>query len=155
MDGVSRDFFDGQLLDGVIPLTGELPTRLASGIRVADVGCGSGHSTNVLARAFPRSTFIGYDLNSDALDRGRAEAAELRLPNVTFEELDVTQLPTEPPLDVVFAFDAIHDQVDPVAVLDRVHVALTPGGFFVMLDIKASSHLERNLANPSHRSCTR
>jgi hypothetical protein len=67
---------------------------------------------------------------------------------VTFEVLDVAALPAEPPLDAVFAFDVIHDQVDPAGVLDRVHEALPPGGFFVMFDIRASSYLENNILNP-------
>src|SRR5262245_11340730 len=148
MEGASRGFFDGQLIDGVLPLTGDLPARLAEGIRVADIGCGSGHSTNLLAKAYPRSVFVGYDIAVDALDRARSEATAYGLTNVTFQRLDVTRLPAEPPLDAAFAFDAIHDQVDPAGVLDRVRAALRPGGIFVMFDIKASSHLESNLANP-------
>jgi hypothetical protein len=49
----------------------------------------------------------------------------------------------------VFAFDVVHDQVDPVTVLDRVFAALSPGGLFVMFDIRASSHLENNVDNPA------
>jgi SAM-dependent methyltransferase len=149
MDGASRGFFDGQLIEGVLPLTGDLPARLAAGIRVADIGCGSGHSTNLLARTFPNSSFVGYDINDDALDAARAKAGKWDLSNVTYQHLDVTRLPERPPLGAVFAFDAIHDQVNPVGVLDRVHAALTPGGVFVMFDIKASSHLENNIGNPA------
>jgi SAM-dependent methyltransferase len=149
MDGASRGFFDGQLVDGVLPLTGDLPTRLADGIRVADIGRGSGHSTNLLAKAYPRSVFVGYDIAVDALDRARAEATAYGLTNVSFQCLDVTRLPAEPPIDAAFAFDAIHDQVDPAGVLDRVHAALRPGGIFVMFDTLASSHVEKNVANPT------
>ena len=148
MDGASRGFFDGQLVDGLLPLAGDLPARLTAGARVADIGCGSGHSTNLLARAFPQSTFVGYDTNADGLARARTEAAAYGLSNVTFENLDVATLPAEPPLDAVFAFDAIHDQVDPAAVLDHVFAALKPGGVFAMFDIRASSRLERNIGNP-------
>lgn len=148
MDGASRGYFDGQLVHGVLPLTGDLPAGLAAGIRAADVGCGSGHSTNLLARAYPRSTFVGYDLDEEPLERARAEAVQYGLANVRFEALDVATLPAEPPLDAAFAFDAIHDQVDPAAVLDRIHAALAPGGFFVMFDIKASSRLEHDMPNP-------
>jgi SAM-dependent methyltransferase len=148
MDGISRGFFDGQLIHGVLPLAGDLPDRLAEGIEVADIGCGSGHSTNLLAKNFPASTFVGYDISDDALTQARVEAKQYALSNVTFENLDVRHLPDDVPLDAVFAFDAIHDQVDPAAVLDRVYAALKPGGVFVMFDIRASSHLENNLANP-------
>jgi hypothetical protein len=105
MDGASRGFFDGQLIGGVLPLAGDLPARLAEGIRAADIGCGSGHSTNLLAQAFPRSTFVGYDIDEEALSRARIEAADYGLPNVTFANVDVKRLPAEPKLDVVYAFD--------------------------------------------------
>ena len=148
MDGISRGLMDGQLLDGILPLTGELPARLAEGARVAEVGCGTGHAMNLMARAYPRSTFTGYDLAEDAIDRGRAEAAAWGLTNVSFVVLDVATMPTDPPCTAVFAFDAIHDQADPAGVLSRVRAALEPGGWFVMMDIKATSALEDNVGNP-------
>ncbi|MCW2631793.1 MAG: putative transcriptional regulatory protein [Pseudonocardia sp.] len=148
MDGMNRGLLDGQLLHGILPATGDLPARLTSGIRVADIGCGTGHAINLMARAYPASTFVGYDIAADAIDQARAEAAEWGLTNATFEVLDVTQLPADPPVDAAFAFDAIHDQVDPVTVLDRIHAALAPDGVFVMFDVKASSKLENNRANP-------
>lgn len=148
MDGLSRGLFDGQLIDGILPLTGDLPERLTAGIRVADVGCGSGHALNLLAAAYPASTFVGYDIGADAIEQARAEAAEMGLSNVRFEVQDVARLPLDPPLDAVFAFDAIHDQADPAGVLRSVHAALAEGGTFVMFDIKASSKLENNVGNP-------
>lgn len=148
MDGLSRGLMDGQLLTGILPITGELQDRLSTGIRVADIGCGTGHTTNVLAQAHPRSTFIGYDLADDAIAAARAEAGALGLANATFQVQDVTQLPADPPFDAVVAFDTIHDQVDPAGVLARVHAALVPDGRFVMMDTKAASRLEDNIGNP-------
>jgi SAM-dependent methyltransferase len=148
MDALSRGTYDGVLIDGIVPLVTGLTDRLNAGIDVADIGCGTGHSTNLLARAFPASRFVGYDLAPDAIDRGRAEASNYGLSNVAFEVLDVTKLPAESPLGAVFAFDAIHDQTDPEGVLRAVFDALEPGGTFVMFDIRASSHLENNVGNP-------
>jgi SAM-dependent methyltransferase len=148
MDEVSRGLFDGQLIDGVLPLVHGLQERLHAGARVADVGCGTGHAVNVLARTFPRSVVVGYDIAADAIARGRAEAADWGLTNASFEVGDATRLPVDPPFAAVFAFDAIHDQADPAGVLRRVHDALEPGGVFVMLDIRAASTLEDNMANP-------
>ena len=148
MDGRSRGLMDGQLLDGILPLTGELPARLTDGVRVAEIGCGTGHALNLMARAYPRSSFTGYDLAEDAIDRGRAEAAAWGLTNVTFQALDVARLPGDPPSGAVFAFDAVHDQADPACVLGRVRAALEPGGWFVMIDKKAASALEDNIGNP-------
>ena len=148
MDRLSRGLLDGQLLDGIVPQVDGLAARLAEGARAADVGCGTGHAVNLLARAFPASQFTGFDFADDAIDAGRAEATEWGLPNASFAVLDVATLPPEPPFDVVFAFDAIHDQADPAGVLAAVRRALTPDGVFVMMDIKAASRLEDNLGNP-------
>lgn len=148
MDGVSRKLFDEQLVDAIVPMAPGLADDLTRGIRVADIGCGTGHSTVVLAEAFPASTFIGYDLSDDPLAVGRAEAEQRGLDNIRFEVRDIARLPDDPPFDAVVGFDVVHDQVDPAGVLERVHRALVPGGVFLMMDIKAASQLEDNLANP-------
>lgn len=148
MDGASRGLFDEQLIDAILPLADGLADDLRRGIRVADIGCGTGHSSVVLAAAFPESTFVGYDLSEDALAVGQAEAEEEGLANVTFETLDITVLPDDPPFDAVLAFDVIHDQADPAGVLARAHRALVPGGRLLAIDIKASSYLENNIDNP-------
>lgn len=148
MDALSRGSLDGVLIKGIVPLVAGLADLLDAGTAVADIGCGTGHSTNLLARAFPASRFVGYDLAADAIDRGRAEADDYGLGNVAFEVLDVTKLPGDPRLGAVFAFDAIHDQTDPAGVLQTVFDALEPGGVFVMVDIRASSHLENNIDHP-------
>ncbi|HWD47833.1 MAG TPA: class I SAM-dependent methyltransferase [Actinomycetota bacterium] len=146
MDALGRGVYDELLVDAYLPLVPGLAERLAAGARVADVGCGTGHAMVLLARAFPASTFVGYDLAADAIARARSEAAGLA--NVGFEVRDVARLEVERPYDVVFVFDAIHDQVDPAAVLARIHAALAPGGTFVMVEPRASSDLEDNLGNP-------
>jgi SAM-dependent methyltransferase len=68
--------------------------------------------------------------------------------NVTFVAQDVAQLPVEPRLDLITAFDAIHDQIDPAGVLRRIRAALAPGGVFLMLDVHASSDLAENVDAP-------
>ena len=147
MDGLSRGLMDTHLISGILPADPGLPDRLAAGLRVADVGCGTGHAVNVMAAAFPASTFSGFDFSDGAIDAARKEAAEMGLANATFEVRDVAALPANA-FDVVFAFDSIHDQKDPAGVLRAIHDALTPGGQFVMMDIKANSALEDNVGNP-------
>lgn len=147
MDGVSRGVFDEQLVDAILPMADGLVDNLQRGIRVADIGCGTGHSSIIMARTFPASTFVGYDLSDEALDVGRTEAEEADLPNARFEQRDIIDLPDDPPFDAIVGFDVIHDQADPAGVLQRVHRALIPGGLFLMMDIKASSRLEDNVDN--------
>ncbi len=146
MDALGRGLYDELLVDAILPLAPGLPECLGAGARVADIGCGTGHSTNVLARAFPRSQFVGYDLAEDAIARARTEAADWGLANVTFEVRDVGDLPHG--FDAVVGFDVVHDQRDPAGVLRGVHEALVPGGWFLMKDVRASSNLEDNRANP-------
>ena len=138
---------DASLLDTIIPVAGETE-RLRQGIDVADVGCGEGHAINLLARAYPRSTFVGYDFSEEALEAARAEAATWGLGNARFETLDVADLDVESAYDLVLTFDAIHDQAHPGRVLANVRRALRPGGTYLMVDIKASSNLEENLELP-------
>jgi SAM-dependent methyltransferase len=148
MDDLWRRIYDESLISGFLPAVPDLPERLRAGARVADVGCGTGHAINLMARAFPGSTFIGYDLGKDAIDAARAEAKALGLSNARFEVLDVTRLPSEPKFDVIFAFDSIHDQVDPATVLSRVNEALAADGVFAMIDFKGTSDVHEDMNNP-------
>ncbi|MBW0101124.1 class I SAM-dependent methyltransferase [Pseudonocardia sp. KRD291] len=148
MDELNRRPLDELLVEAWLPLAPGLTERLAAGARVADVGCGTGHALAVLGAAFPASTFVGYDLSSEAIGLARAEVADAGLANVSFEVADVSALAPQRPFDVVFAIDAVHDQAAPAEVLRGVHDALTPGGTFVMIDMAASSELSENVGNP-------
>lgn len=147
-DASWRLLYDGLLIKGFLPAAKGLPERLAAGIRVADIGCGTGHAINLMAREYPKSTFVGYDLGEDAIARARAEARAMALGNARFEILDATRLPAKPSFDLIASFDAIHDQKDPAAVLRRAAEALAPGGVYLMIEPKASSNLEDNIGNP-------
>jgi len=148
MDASWRLLYDGLLIRGFLPAAKGLPERLEAGIRVADLGCGTGHAINVMAREYPGSTFVGYDLGEDAIARATAEARTMGLTNARFEVRDVSRLPPEPAFDLLTSFDAIHDQRDPAAVLRCAADALAPGGIYLMIEPKASSHLEENIGSP-------
>jgi ubiquinone/menaquinone biosynthesis C-methylase UbiE len=140
--------FDAELVDTVLPLVDGLPERLREGADVADIGCGSGHAVNVMAQAFPASTFTGIDFSDEGLAAGRGEAQALGLTNATFVASDVAALDMTDAYDLVTAFDAIHDQAQPARVLEAIHRALRPGGVLLMVDIKASSNVEDNKGVP-------
>lgn len=112
-----RLLYDGLLIKGFLHVAAGLPERLRAGTRVADIGCGTGHAINPMAREYEASTFVGYDLGADAIARGQAEAREYGLTNARFEVLDATRLPAEPKFDLITSFDAIHDQRDPATTL--------------------------------------
>lgn len=145
----SKDLAEGILLDQVVPLVDGLADRLTQGIAVADVGCGSGHHLNVLATAYPASTFVGYDFSEEAIAQAHAGAETRGLTNVRFELRDVVDLSGTGPFDLVTAFDAIHDQAHPAMVLRGIADVLAPNGVFLMADIKASSHPHQNVDLPT------
>jgi len=135
----------------ILPLVPDLPEQLERGIRVLDVGCGKGLAMLHLAARYPRSTFIGYDISQEAVDKARAEAAARGLGNLRFERRDLTDFDARAQdldFDLVTAFDAIHDQADPQGVLNGIQRSLKTGGTFLMQDIRASSRLENNLDHP-------
>ncbi|TDE99168.1 methyltransferase domain-containing protein [Occultella glacieicola] len=139
---------DAVLVDGILPLVPGLPDRLTAGIDVLDVGCGSGHAINLMAKAFPASRFVGYDFSAEGIANARAEAAEWGLTNTRFEAVDVAGVDEPGHFDLVTAFDAVHDQAHPARVLANIRSALREDGVFLMVDIKASSNVEDNAALP-------
>lgn len=144
----SGEVFDAALVDVILPMVDGLPERLRAGAQVADIGCGSGHAINVMAAAFPASRFTGIDFSDEGLGVGRAEAAQLGLQNASFVATDVAALDATESYDVITVFDAIHDQAQPARVLENIYRALRPGGYLLMVDIKASSRLEDNVGVP-------
>lgn len=148
MDGLGRGAFDQFLVQSYLPMAPGLTDLLTAGATAADFACGTGHALVVLAQAYPNSTFTGYDSDPFAIDRAKAEAAELGLKNVTFELTDILEVAPKQPLDAAFMFDALHDQVDPAGVLATVHRALRPGGTFLLREPHAADDLAGNLGDP-------
>lgn len=148
MDDSWRRIYDNLLVTGFIGAVPGLTEKLKSGISVLDIGCGTGHAMNILAREFPASRFAGYDFAEDAVTRARDEAKEMGLTNVSFKVVDVAALSAEPKFDLITAFDAIHDQRAPAAVLRGACQALASGGTFLMIEFKFSSNVDENVSNP-------
>jgi SAM-dependent methyltransferase len=144
----SAQTFDETLIPRTIPALPGLADRLAAGIDVLDVGCGSGHAINLMAREFPRSRFTGYDLSPEAIEAARREAAAWHLENVRFQVQDVAALSESSAFALITAFDTIHDQARPRDVLRAAARALQADGTFLMVDIDASSRLEENVDRP-------
>ena len=140
--------FDATLVDKTLPLVPGLVERLRAGANVLDVGCGGGHAVNVMARAFPNSRFVGYDLSEEGVQKGRAEARQWGLTNARFEVRDVTALDATAQFDLVTAFDSIHDQARPATVLAAIARSLGDDGTFLMVDLAASSDVGANVGHP-------
>ena len=140
--------FDATLIEDTLPLVPGLVDRLREGIDVADAGCGSGHAINLMAKAFPSSRFVGYDLSEEGIASARRQAEKLGLRNARFEVMDLATLDGPDKYDLITAFDVIHDQARPEKVLRAIADALAPRGTFLMVDFAASSTLEDNLDHP-------
>ena len=136
------------LTEHILPLVPGLVERLEKGIDVLDVGCGSGRALNLMARTFPNSRFLGYDLSEEAIAHARTEAQEHGTTNARFEVKDAATLDEEARYDLITTFDAVHDQADPAAVLKGIAEALREDGIYLMQDIAGSSHHHNNLDHP-------
>jgi ubiquinone/menaquinone biosynthesis C-methylase UbiE len=134
--------------DHILPLVDTLVESLERGIEAADVGCGRGLALMHLAKRFGRSHFVGYDFSEEAIDWAKQEVQRRGLKNIRFEVRDAANLVDEGRFDVVFTFDAIHDQIDPHAMLAGIHRALADDGLLLAQDIRASSHVEKNVDHP-------
>ena len=128
--GVDRfysTFYRSSLLTEWLPAVDGLVERLESGIRVADIGCGLGSATILMAQAFPASTFIGVDYHEESVRRATAAAEEAGVSDrVQFVVGDASAYPGH--FDLVCYFDAVHDMGDPVGALGHARRALAPGG---------------------------
>src|SRR5581483_734879 len=88
----SAQVLDASLLQVMLPLIPGLVERLQLGMDVADIGCGSGHAINIMAQAFPKSRFVGYDFSEEGIAAAQAEARRLGVTNSRFEVQDVSAL---------------------------------------------------------------
>jgi 2-polyprenyl-3-methyl-5-hydroxy-6-metoxy-1,4-benzoquinol methylase len=135
----------------VLPLVPGLTDQLAKGIRVLDIGCGSGRIMNRLAGLYPNSHFTGIDLSAEAIGAARAEASQKGLRNMEFLIRDLSNFAktAEPEaFDLITTFDAIHDQAKPLNVLQGIRRALKTEGVYLMQDIRGSSYVYNNVGHP-------
>jgi len=139
---------EANLFDTILPAIAGLEDRLAAGIDVLDAGCGRGRALLALARRFPASRFVGYDLCPDAIAHAQENAREAGVENVHYGVRDLTGYREPRRWDLVFSFDAVHDQKDPQGLINGIAASLKPGGIYVMQDIGGSAYLEQNMEFP-------
>ncbi len=149
--GIERFFrtaYVHHLVQEWFPSVEDLVGKLVDGANVADIGCGHGPATLVMAQAWPRSAFTGFDLDERAITVARCRATEAGAPDtVSFTVADATGFGPGP-YDVVTFFDALHDLGDPVAVLRRAHEQLRPGGIIVAVEPWSTDRLDDSIGNP-------
>jgi len=145
-----RPGYAGNLVSSWIPALEEVSAKLQRGAKVADIGCGHGASTIIMAKAYPNSTFVGYDYHEPSIVAARARAKEEGLGSrVRFEVASASSYP-EKDLDLVAVFDALHDMGDPAGVAAHIRSSLKPDGTWMIVEPFANETVAENL-NPVGR----
>jgi SAM-dependent methyltransferase len=151
--GTERFFRPGYRMHLVaewIPALDGVEAKLKAGAKVADVGCGHGASTVIMAEAYPNSEFVGYDYHGDSITRARQVAAEAGLGERCVFEVATAQDFAGSGFDLVCNFDCLHDMGDPVGAASHTASALAPGGTYMIVEPIAGDSLADNL-NPVGR----
>jgi SAM-dependent methyltransferase len=145
-----RPGYHNSLVASWLPALEGVAAKLERGARVADVGCGHGFSTIIMAKAFPNSLFVGYDFHPASVEQARVHAEEHGVEkNAKFEIALATDFPGED-LDLVTFFDCLHDMGDPLRAARHVRQTLKPDGTWMVVEPAAGDRLENNL-NPISR----
>ena len=150
--GTERFFRPGyaaHLINEWIPALDGVREKLARGAIVADVGCGHGSSTILMAKAFPNSRFVGFDYHQGSLDRAAEAAREAGVSNTRFERAMAKEYPGEN-YDFVAFFDCLHDMGDPVGAAAHVRQTLARDGVWMIVEPFAGDAVSDNL-NPIGR----
>lgn len=150
--GTERFFragYNAHLLTDWLPALDGVVEKLEAGGKAADVGCGHGASTTLMAKAFPRSLFVGYDYHAPSIETARARAFEAGVGNVEFEVTDATGF-AERDFDLIAFFDCLHDMADPVGAARHARQALKPDGHCLLVEPFAGDSVADNL-NPVGR----
>ena len=151
--GTERFFKPGyraHLVTEWIPALEGVQEKLERGAKVADIGCGHGASTVIMAQAFPNSEFHGFDYHEASIEQARQRAKEARVADrITFETAAAKDFPGEG-YDFICVFDCLHDMGDPVGAAAHIRQALADDGTWMIVEPNAGDQIEDNL-NPVGR----
>ena len=140
-----RPNYQNNLLSAWIPALEGVASKLSAGAAVADVGCGHGASTILMANAFPKSRFFGFDYHSGSIEYARHIAGrDGLLDQITFEVSSSKSYPGESSYDLVTFFDCLHDMGDPIGAARHVRSTLKPDGTWMIVEPFAHDHPEQN-----------
>lgn len=145
-----RNAYKGSLVAEWLPALDGVVDRLRAGARVADIGCGHGHSTIIMAEAFPKSRFWGFDTHAGSIEEASANAKRCGVADrVTFSVSDAASYADED-YDLICFFDCLHDMGDPVRAASHAADALADDGTVMLVEPYAGDRVEDNL-NPVGR----
>jgi SAM-dependent methyltransferase len=145
-----RPGYRANLVSSWLPALEGVIKKLENGARVADVGCGHGASTVVLAQAFPKSRFFGFDYHGPSIETAKTRATEAGVSEQTHFAQASAKSYAEKDFDLVCFFDCLHDMGDPVGAAKHAYQALKPDGTVLLVEPFANDKLEENV-NPVGR----
>jgi SAM-dependent methyltransferase len=141
-----RNGYKASLVPQWLPALDGVMAQLETGISVADIGCGFGHSTVLMAQAFPNSRFYGFDVHQGSIDEARRNATEAGVgEQAKFAVTRAVDYPNEQ-YGLICFFDCLHDMGDPVAALRYAADVLAPGGTVMLVEPFAGDRVEDNLS---------
>ncbi|MCB0330074.1 MAG: methyltransferase domain-containing protein [Bdellovibrionales bacterium] len=143
-----RPGYENHITSSWLPALSGVVEKLENGAEVADLGCGLGLSTYFMAKAYPKSSFVGYDFHEGSIAEAKSHAEKHKLPNLRFEVSTAKALPGK--YDLITIFDCLHDMGDPVGAMKQVKEDLKDGGTCMIVEPMAGDKLEENL-NPISR----
>ncbi|MCV2488681.1 methyltransferase domain-containing protein [Geodermatophilus sp. YIM 151500] len=149
-DAFFRPGYVTELVQNWIPALDGVEAKLTAGAKVADVGCGFGSSSVLIAEAYPRTTVVGSDYHAESIEQARKHAAEAGVADRVTFEVASAQTFTGAGYDLVAMFDALHDMGDPVGAARQIREALAPDGTWLLVEPFASDRVEDNF-NPVGR----
>ncbi len=154
-EGTARFYkasYIGNIVQSWIPSLDGVEQKLNKGAKVADIGCGYGISTMIMAKAYPNSKFYGYDNPSPSIEKAKEQAkGEGAGKNLEFKVLSANE-PIGNDYDLLTFFDCLHDKGDPVGAMRYAKLSLKPGGTCMIVEPMANDRIEDDL-NPLGRIC--
>lgn len=142
-DRFFRPGYNTHLLDDWLPALDGVKDKLEAGAKVADIGCGHGSSTIIMAKAFPNSTFHGFDFHEPSVEAARAHAKDAGVTNVEFHVTAAKDIDGSD-FDFACIFDALHDMGDPVGCAEQIRKIMKPDGTFMLVEPLAGDNPEDN-----------
>ncbi|MFP6796574.1 MAG: class I SAM-dependent methyltransferase [Pseudomonadales bacterium] len=147
-DRFFRPRYDANLLNVWIPALSGVGEKLDAGIRVADIGCGHGSSTIIMAKQFPNSMFYGFDYHEPSIEEASRKASQGGVTNVQFQISSAKEIPDNR-YGLACIFDALHDMGDPVGTAKRIRDVLNDDGTFMLVEPVAQDSLADKIPNNS------
>ena len=144
-DAFYRPGYVAELVPNWIPALDGVQEKLTAGGRVADIGCGLGSSSVLMAQAYPRTSIVGSDSHGESIELARKKAAEAGVGDRVTFEVASAQTFTGTGYDLVTTFDALHDMGDPVGAARHVRESLAPDGTWLLVEPNAGDAVEDNL----------